>query len=856
MMNITNLFKCWTYQLFSPTKALKGKYEAFKSLLTHDQQVHVLMAELEEIYYNQVRVDFKVIEDKYNDLSRYVFSMLKDFEKMCPTCYSDLKDYFKRFDSYVKFIFASKESDASAPFSITLKKIPHDSQTLVGSKALNLSIIERGLQLPIPKGFVITTNAFRYFIEFNNLRKSIDERLIKLDIHSTASLNNISQEVVDSMMKAQIPPDMREDILNAYDSLQNQTGGNVKLALRSSAVGEDTRSSFAGQYRTILNVGKDGLLDAYKAVIASKYLPRALYYRISYGLLDTETPMAALALEMIDSAVSGIIYTEDIKDLDSKSLAIHSIWGLGELLVGGKISPDVINVKKNQRPEIIRKQTGSKPVQMVFSPDNSTETVPVDDEKQRLHSLDDASALILADWGMRLEKHFKEPQDIEWCMDSDGRLFLLQSRPLRLEETDIKPLECKFEEIENDVQVSGGEMACSGIGAGKVFRIDRESDLENLPEGSVLVARNASPNYVTVMNKLNAVVTDTGSTAGHFSSVAREFGVPTLVNTGVATTRLTHGNDVTVHADGRTVYDGIVQEMLESPCAQRDLLSDSPFVRKLKYVIDFISPLRLTDPQAESFVPEGSRSLHDILRFTHEKAVQEMFHMGDRRIRKTGSAKKLISHIPMLFFIIDVGEGIRQDTKERKTVKIDDVLSTPMNAVFKGLSHPEIKWSTFTHFDWAEYDKIIMSGGIISPEAAMFASYAVLSDDYLNLNLRFGYHFVIVDSICGDKAEYNYILFRFSGGGADFDKRSLRADFLSGVLLRLGFHVDKKSDLIEGRLNGEDKKTTEHKLDMTGRLLGATRLMDMYLKDNAMVESYIEEFINGRYHFATEEETV
>ncbi|MBW1848727.1 MAG: hypothetical protein JRJ27_16660, partial [Deltaproteobacteria bacterium] len=645
-MHITNLFKHWTYQVFSPTKALRKKYEAFKSLLTHDKQVHELMAELEEIYYNQVRVDFKVIEDKYNDLSRYVFAMLKDFEKMCPSCYPDLKDYFKRFDSYIKFIFASKECNTSAPFTITLKNIPLDSQALVGSKALNLSIIERDLKLPIPEGIVITTNAFSYFIEFNDLRKSIDEKLGRLDINSTVALNIISHELVDIMMKAQIPPDMEENILNAYDSLQKSAGKDVRLALRSSAVGEDTRSSFAGQYRTILNVRKDGMLDAYKAVIASKYSPRALYYRISYGLLDTETPMAVAALEMIDSAVSGIIYTEDIEDFNSKKLAIHSIWGLGELLVGGEVSPDIINVTKKDKPEIIPKQTGIKSIQMVFSPKNSTEIVPVDDEKQRLHSLDDASALILADWGMKLETHFKEPQDIEWCMDSDGRLFLLQSRPLRSEEADIKPPDCKFEHIKNHIPVSGGEMACSGIGAGKVFKIDRESDLENLHEGAVLVARNASPNYVIVMNKLNAVVTDTGSTAGHFSSVAREFGVPTLVNTGVATTRLAHGDDVTVYADGRAVYDGIVQEMLESPCVRRNLLSDSPFVRKLRYIIDFISPLRLTDPQAEYFAPEGFRSLHDIIRFVHEKAVQEMFHIGDKRIRKLGGAKKLISEIP------------------------------------------------------------------------------------------------------------------------------------------------------------------------------------------------------------------
>jgi pyruvate,water dikinase len=269
--------------------------------------------------------------------------------------------------------------------------------------------------------------------------------------------------------------------------------------------------------------------------------------------------------------------------------------------------------------------------------------------------------------------------------------------------------------------------------------------------------------------------------------------------------------------------------------------------------MSFISPLKLLDPQDASFVPHGVRSLHDIIRFAHEKAVQEMFHIGEKRIRKIGGAKKLLSEIPMLFYVVDVGGGLRQDLADNKTVMIDDILSIPMKAVFRGLNHPEIHWSQLTHFDWAEYDKIVMSGGIISAESAMFASYAVLSHDYLNLNLRFGYHFVILDVTCGDKAEDNYILFRFSGGGADIAKRMLRADFLNGILDRLGFKVDMKIDLVDGELKGGEKKSIEQTLDIIGRLLGATRLMDMYLRDSSMVECYVEEFMNGRYHFATVE---
>jgi pyruvate,water dikinase len=853
-MLITNLFKHWTYQVFAPGTVLREKYEAFKSLLNYDKCAHELMAELEEIYHNKTKVDFKLIEDKYDKFSVCVSGIVEELARMCPTRYLDLKDYFKKFNFYVKFKLAPPEFEFSPPFTIPLNEVPSDGHTLVGGKAMNIAIIGKELHLPIPAGFVITTNAFHYFIEFNDLRKPIDEILVKLDIASTASLNAASDELVEIIMNAQIPLDIEEAIFQTFRSVTWDKGKGVRIALRSSAVAEDTKSSFAGQYRTVLNVSEDKIIDAYKEVIASKYSSSALFYRINYGLSDMETPMAVLALEMVDAESSGIIYTNDLEDPNSNSINIHSIWGLGELLVGGEMSPDIINVEKGEKPGITRKKTGVKPKQMVFSRNNITEIIPVHDDKKKLPSLDDTSALELAGWGMKLEGFFKEPQDIEWCKDREGHLFLLQSRPLKAEEVRPEALECKFENVENTVLVSGGERACSGIGAGKVFRIDRESDLEKLPEGVVLVARNTLPHYVKVIDKLNAVVTDIGSKAGHFSSVAREFGVPTLVNTGVATANLPEGKDVTVYADGKVVYDGIVQSMLKSPCARRDLLSDSPFMRKLRYVMSFISPLKLVDPQDVSFVSYGVRSLHDIIRFAHEKAVQEMFQIGEKRIRKIGGAKKLLSEIPMLFYVVDVGGGLIREQANKKTVMVDDIISIPMIAVLKGMNHPGIHWSEFTHFDWAEYDKIVMSGGIISAESAMFASYAILSHDYLNLNLRFGYHFVILDVICGDQAEDNYILFRFSGGGDDISKRMLRADFLKGILDRLGFRVDMKNDLVDGELKGDERKSIEQKLDIIGRLLGATRLMDMYLKDSSMVERYVDEFMNGRYHFASVEE--
>jgi pyruvate,water dikinase len=851
MIPLTKLFKYWTYQAFSPGTVLRDKYEAFKSLLRNDKRAHELMAELEEIYYDMVKVDFRVIEDKYDEFSRCVTNMVEELSKMCPSRYLGLKDYLKKFDFYVRFMLALKEYNFSPPFTVALADISEDDLNLVGGKALNLGIIKRKFELPIPTGFVITTNAFYYYVEYNNLWKSINERLSKLDINSVSSLDDISKELRDLILNARTPPEIQEDILNRFQFLFKTADKDVRLAIRSSAVGEDTRSSFAGQYRTVLNVGEKDIIDAYKEVIASKYEPRALYYRINYGLSDLETPMAVIALEMIDAAASGVIYTRELDYSDSDKLSIHAIWGLGELLVSGEASPDIIKVSKDHNPRIVRKKIGVKPKQMVFLRNGGTETIPVDNEKQKSVSLDDRSALTLSNWAIRLEKHYNEPQDIEWCMDHENNLFLLQSRPLKLEEHESKTPEFIPENVPNAVLVSGGEKACSGVGAGKVFKIEHESDLDNVPEGAILVARNTSPKYVEVLDRLSAVVTDIGSTAGHFSSVAREFGVPTLVNTGDATVKLTQGKEVTVHADGKVVYDGFVESLLEVPVTRRELISNSPFERKLRYVINFVSPLKLTDPHAPNFVAEGVRSLHDIIRFTHEKAVQEMFHMGEKRVRKVGGSRKLISQIPMIFYVFDVGGGLKEELADNGTVTMDEIESVPMKEVFRGLSHPDIQWSDFTHFNWEEYDRIVMSGGIISPESAMLASYAVISHNYLNLNLRFGYHFVILDSICQEIAQENYIMFRFSGGGTEFKSRTLRADFLTRVLGRLGFSVDKKGDLVDGQLGQEDEKAIRHKLDIIGRLLGATRLMDMYLKDRTMVERFAEEFMNGRYHFAT-----
>jgi pyruvate,water dikinase len=854
-MPVKNIFKYWTQQFFTPDVVLQEKYSSFKSLLSHDIQAHELMAELEEIYYNQLVVDFKVIEDKYDDFSNRVGNIIEDFQKICPTRYRDLSGYYKKFDSYTRFMLSPKSTLSTAPYVISLKEISQDDEMLVGGKTMHLSVADQRTGISIPKGFVITSNAFNSILENNDLRKPVDQRLVGLDINSTVSLTAVSKELTDLIMQASIPLEIEDAVIDAVNTIWPFKTKDRLFAIRSSAVREDSRASFAGQYRTVLNVGYDTILNAYKQVIASKYSPEAIYYRINFGLSDIETPMAVLCLEMIDARISGVMYTRDLQNPESDHMVIHSVRGLGDTLVSGQVTPDITRVTKIGSPEVNTGIKNNPPKTSSFTINNKPNRVDMGKRPKAPAFLSDKTVKILARWGVALESYFKEPQDIEWCVDRHDKLFLLQSRPLRTEEfSSVERLECNFDDIQNEVLLSEGETACAGIGAGKVYRVDNEIDLDLIPNGSVLVSRDASPSFVRVMKRLNAIITEKGSMAGHLASVAREFGVPALMNARNALENLPDGIEVTVYTDGHKVYKGLVPSLLESPCAQRNLFAESPFMRKLKYVIDFISPLRLIDPESDIFKPDGCRSMHDIIRFCHEKAVQGMFRMSDRRIRKIRGSKKLKLEIPMLVYVLDVGGGLNDNSRDQKSVNISEIQCAPLIAVLKGLNHPNIHWGDVTHFDWAEHDKIVLSGGIISPESAMFASHVIVSHDYANLNLKFGYHFVIVDALFGDQPQNNRILFRFSGGGADLSKRMLRADFLTRILKALDFEVIRKSDLVNAEFTSADRNITAEKLDMLGRLLGATRLMDMYLKDASMVDRCVDDFMNGKYHFGKEDQ--
>lgn len=848
-MFLKNLFRHLTYQVFSPGTLLRDRYEAFKEVLSNNKESLELIADLESIYHDRKRVDFCHVERKCAQLSARVRKIVENLNRMSPVSYVKLGDYFNKIDFYMRYNLASLDYDISPPFSLTLDEMPPDGEKLAGGKAYRLGQLRRESGLPVPEGFVVTSHAFNYFCEFNDLNRQVADRLAAVDISNASSLEACADELQNIVGDAVIPPAIEEELRKCYSLLRASRGSDVRVAVRSSAVGEDSLTSFAGQYLTILNVGEGGLQEAYKRVIASKFSPRALFYRISNGFLDVETPMAVLFLVMIDARSSGVLYTVDPVASSSGRMCICSVWGLGEPLVEGLAAPDRFEVSRNPDPTVIRKEKGRWGNKVTVSPESGVRLVPLGTPERKRLSIDDAHAQQLASWALKMEDLFTRHLDVEWCLDHSGRLYILQVRPLRVEGPS-ENVGCALKKAVSCLALlAAGERASSGVGIGTVVKVTQESDLVRVPPGSVLVASAAPPAYAQIADRLCAVVIDEGSIAGHFSSIARELGIPMIVNAKTATQVLKEGETVTVDANACAVYQGAAEELIDARHEKPDIFKESPFMKKLRAALDYISPLHLTDPLGSDFLPERCKSFHDIIRLSHEKAMQEMFSVGRKGSKAHRGARKLTTNLPIILYVVDIGQGIAETVSEHKEVNLEDIENPLFKAVWRGLSHRDIHWSPeLLHIDWAELERL-SSGGIVNLESPLLASFAVISRDYLNLSIRFGYHFAVVDGFCGPASEENYVMFSFKGGGSAHHGIMLRVKFLVRVLESLGFRMTVRGDLVEAQIKHLPAPSIEEKLEAIGSLLGCTRLMDYVLKDEEIVRMLAEQFLRGDYRF-------
>ncbi len=855
LTNLINKFKSRflsskSHDKQAASRLFRFKYSSFKDLLASNTELLNILADFEDKLRGQEVFGMVYIRTQGTRAVFHTLRMVKSLDDLSGHKYRSLFTVLDQINIAIKSELDKRKQLPFTELMLPYDQINKEMVDWVGGKNANLGELRTRAKLPTPEGFAITTKAYEFFLEKNELIDEINRMRRDLDANDPVAVNEVSEEIQKLIIKAKVPAELESAIIQSYGTMSEKLGYRPTTALRSSAIGEDSELSYAGQYLSMLNVAPDRIVDTYKLVIASLYTPRAISYRLNKGMRDEDIAMSVACIEMVDSVASGVMYTRHPFDILQNRILINAVWGLGPYIVDGVVTPDSYLVEKDEDLSICETKISTKPIKLVNTPGGGLSELAVDPEDQDRSCLTTEQIKTLAAYAVKLEDHYKYPQDIEWALDPLGRLLILQTRPLHIEDIH-KDGRIEFPIIKGyPILIEGGAPAYPGVGFGQAFVISSEDDLVNFPEGGVLVAHHSTPQFVVIMKQASAIVTEAGSVTGHMAALAREFGVPTVLDAKKAVSIIPDGANITVDAFSGKVYSGKVPELLSLQKQKVSAMKDTPVYETLRRVVDLIVPLNLTDPKSVAFRPDNCKTLHDIMRFAHELSYREMFQISDLVAETAGGGSlKLRGATALDLHIIDLGEGLIDVGAYDREVTQAQIVSAPFKALLKGMLREDLR-DRNRPIDLGGFFSVMreqMFNPNVMQERFGDRTYAIISDTYLNFSSRIGYHYSVLDSYCGNSVNKNYITFSFKGGAADEVRRGRRARAIARIFEALEFKVDSREDRVDARFYKYEKAIIEDRLDMIGRLLQFTRQMDMLMQSDKSIDLIVKSFLEGNY---------
>ncbi len=450
---------------------------------------------------------------------------------------------------------------------VSISDLGKNDIDIAGGKGANLGeLVAAGFN--VPPGFVLTTAAYDHFMESSKIADRVKDLLAKVDASSESSLQEASTKIRELFDTVEIPADLKEQILTSHKAMfKGKKMGLV--AVRSSATAEDLpTASFAGQQDTYLNVeSPEELLDKVRKCWSSLYTPRAIYYRVTKGFEHSKVKLAVVVQKMINSEISGIMFTVD-PNSEMPHIIIEAGYGLGEALVGGKVTPDTYVVDKFH-DKILNKRIAKQNWKLVRGKDGECEKADVPEELRNAQKMTDEQILALGEIGRNIEAHYDRPMDIEWCIE-ERVMYIVQARPVTTLSSNGAKANGKAQDHglgQSAKILLKGLGASPGVAGGPVRIVSEDMNLEVVKKGDVLVTSMTSPDMVPAMTRAAAIVTDEGGMTCHAAIVARELGIPCIVGASHATELLKDGEKITVDGSMGVVYEGIAAPKKEEKSA-------------------------------------------------------------------------------------------------------------------------------------------------------------------------------------------------------------------------------------------------------------------------------------------------
>ena len=827
------------------------QYETLRALQAGNGAALQLLADL-EADLNHLDYSEPAILRPVQRLGDEVLLMAQELNLMTSDRHHALYDAIKEIRANIRSAFRARPKTSTRSWALLLSDDTCTDPQIAGGKAAGLASLRSVFPNLVPDGFVITTDAYRAFLEHNRLAEPIKELLTDLEVFTGhPRFQERTRRIRDLVRNAPVPPDVARAIqeqATALASRQGQDPTDLRWAVRSSATSEDATLTFAGQFDTRLNVPGAGLEAAYREVLASRFSDRAVMYRLHFGFREIDTPMAVLFVPMVDAEAAGVVYSRDPLGGDSDRVLVSATAGLADRLVRGEEEGVTVVVPLDGtgrvREEALRVRPAARAGESERGGDVQEEALGEDGGSSSLPGwLSRDLVSRVANLAREAAEKLGHEVDMEWACDPDGHLWLLQCRPLRT--TQRSPDERRTRHT--PPLLENGYTLFPGRAEGPVEVFDPDAaDPVLKHKAPVLVTDDATMGLARVLPRIAALLVRRGSPVGHVAALVREYRVPTIYGLGEGVKLLEPGQQVSVDATLRRIHrgsrwPGVRERVLARVGGAREKASTGP-------LHDLVLSLNLTDAHSSAFKARNCRSLHDVVRFIHEMSIRSMFRFGDRHNRFwRRSVKTLVWDVPVKLKLLDL-DGCTP-VQERKLTP-DQVGSVPFRALVKGMQDPRVRWDRRVIRDLENLPSHFVEqvlGGTLGPRRPGDANYVVVASDYLNLNARFVFHYGMLDAIVGPAKEANHVHFRVRGGGADETRMTRRARFLEEVLRSYHFGVDRRGSLVTAWLRNYPETDCTDALEMLGRLMACSRQLDMILTTEAMVERLVRAFIAGDY---------
>lgn len=830
---------------------VKALFNNFRKILQLNTLVFEQIAAMDRALGGEYIFDRNFIEESVRTIARHVHHVTYNLNALTNNGYIPLYDRYQEIRVILDDILAGNTKALSCPPVLPLDSLSWELEPLVGIDLVCLAELRHHPGIKASNGLVVSSDAVQVILN-NTINKTIATASSKTDLSFdlvTESLSNSLQPMLAKHPKLLLsitatrlgglpgdPRDLGEFLLRKEenDSLIVLAEADLPLEQLTGSPGQSSPSLRETIRR---DNGGSSPEDLFLKGITSITTIAAERCKTLYP--DTE-PYFALFLRPASNALArGTITTRAAIKSATPLLTVTS-W-----LPGKRQEMDIHQLRRIFPFDFVSSIMSPKNLERHF-PDGlqATNATPQNHHFRR------GSATILpkeiqalAETAMTLERIMGVPVIMHWEYLENNKFVVTRLFPFLEKPAVPTTLELEKEKKTATVIGKGGQVVQSGVAAGTVFHVTQHTSLNDFPIGGVAVAPIATPQLTPILHRASAILTEHGNPVGHLATVARELSLPALFGIPGILEKLPEGTEVTVDAGQGCIYKGVLNYLLQQGNNDNSFSPIDPEYRVLRRLLRFISPLKLVNPDDPNFLPQNCRSFHDIIHFCHEMAVDELAHFQERRpgLRSIHTTRL---HLPVQMDInlLDIGGGLPNSPVQQPGPA--DILSEPFAIFLDGLLHPQ---ATSEDVPTLGIRDIISSIprtsrlSSISPEISG-KNLAIISQEYMNLSLRLGYHFCVIDAHLANDRHRNYIYFRFIGGLADHVRRARRALFISDVLGAMDFKVFWKGDLIVGRMKFEEKDVLRSALFVLGALTTYSRQRDISLYSDELAQELFDRF--------------